>query len=51
MKDIFLMVLIWIVENDIHWYLCGIALLLMPVWAYFWYKIGKDFRSFIRRKH
>lgn len=51
MKDIYLMVLTWGAEHDIHWYLFGLVLLLMPVWAYCWYKLGKDYRSFIRRKH
>ena len=50
MEDIFLNILIWGAEHDIHWYLSGIVL-LMPVWAYCWYKIGKDLRGFIKRKN
>lgn len=50
MEDIFLAILLWIVGNGIHWYLFGIVFLLMPVWGYCWYKVGKDFRSF-RRNH
>ena len=33
MEDIFLKILIWGAEHDIHWYLSGIVLLLMPVWG------------------
>lgn len=51
MEDIFLAILIGIVENDIHWYLFGIVLLLMPVWGYCWYKVGKDLKGFIRGNH
>lgn len=51
MEEILLMILIWMVEHDIHWYLFGIVFLLMPAWAYHWYKIGKDLRGFIRRNH
>lgn len=51
MEDIILMILTWMVEHDIHWYLFGIVFLLVPVWAYHWYKIGKDLRGFIRRNH
>lgn len=51
MEEIFLKILIWGAEHDIHWYLSGIVLLLMPVWGYCWYKIGKDLRWFIRRKN
>lgn len=40
-----LMILIWVVEHDIHWYLFGIVFLLMSAWAYHWYKIGKDLRG------
>lgn len=46
MEDIFLVILIWMVEYNIHWYLIGIVFLLMPVWGYCWCKVGKDFRSF-----
>lgn len=51
MEYIILMILTWVVKHDIHWYLFGIVFLLMPVWAYHWYKIGKDLRGFIRRNH
>lgn len=51
MENILLMILIWMVEHDIHWYLFGIVFLLMPVWCYSWHKVGKDLRSFIRRNH
>jgi hypothetical protein len=51
MEDIILMILTWMVEHDIHWYLFGIVFLLMPVWGYCWYKVGKDLRGFIRRNH
>lgn len=51
MEEIFLMILTWMVEHDIHWYLSGIVLLLMPVWGYCWYKVEKDLREFIRRNH
>ena len=46
MEDIILMILTWMVEHDIHWYLFGIVFLLMPVWGYCWYKVGKDLREF-----
>lgn len=46
MEDIILMILTWGVNHDIHWYLFGIVFLLMPVWAYHWYKIGKRFQKF-----
>lgn len=51
MEDIFLAILLWIVDNDIHWYLFGLVFLLMPVWGYCWYKVGKELRGFIGRNH
>ena len=50
MEDIILMILTWMAKNDIHWYLFGIVILLMPVWCYSWYKIGKGLREFLRRR-
>ena len=51
MEEIFLKILIWGAEHDIHWYLSGIVLLLMPVWVTVGIKLEKDLRGFIRRNH
>lgn len=50
MEDIFLAILMWGVEHDIHWYLFGIVFLLMPFGYYSAFKMHKDIRDFLRNK-
>nr|DAF72605.1 MAG TPA: hypothetical protein [Caudoviricetes sp.] len=50
MEDIIIMILTWMVENDIHWYLFAIAFLLMPFAYYSAFKMHKDIRDFLRNK-